>query len=89
MNRTFAGKLVSTQLADYGRGGSKYGYISIVLDDRKNMRFKVDFNTACETLNVGDQVIIEAESLGTQGVWIARRILKDIYVRKEAGEAAT
>ena len=86
MNRTFAGKITSTHIASYSKAKSHYGYISIVRDDRKNMKFKIDFKTDCETIAVGDQVIIEAESLGHQGVWIARRILKDIYMKDDAAE---
>ena len=90
MNRTFAGKVTATQLATHGKGKSLYGYLSVQTDSKKGMKFKVDFQTDCETITVGDQVIIEAESLGNQGVWIARRILKDIYVKKnEAEEAVT
>lgn len=75
MRTQIIGKIISTQIGIFGPNEVKYGYIAIQSDEDTSINVKIDAFTMYETLNIGDQVIIGAESLGDTNILVARKII--------------
>ena len=74
MNGKIHGKIVSTNLGEFSKTRIVYGYIGIELPDKTHLKVKVDSYTQYETLNMGDEVIIETETLANTDIIVARKI---------------
>ena len=86
------GTIVSAALGTFGRNEIRYGYIGLETTDGKHVKIKVDTFTWYETLEVGNKVVVELESLGTTNILIARKIMlrtDSASVNTENAEAAT
>lgn len=68
------GKIVSSQLGEFGKNEIVYGYIGIEVGHNENVLVKIDSYTWYETLDVGKHVIIHAAKLGTTNILVARKV---------------
>lgn len=74
MTKNTVGEIVSAQMANLPATGLKYGYITIETPEKKYVKLKVDAMTQYETLEKGEQVIIEYDVLGKTDILSARNI---------------
>lgn len=74
MNDTVTGKIVSTNLGEFSKRRIIYGYIGIELPDKTHIQVKIDSYTWYETLTIGDEVVVEIETLGNTDILVARKI---------------
>ena len=83
------GKIISTNLGEFAKRRIIYGYIGIELPDKTHIKVKIDSYTWYETLTLGDEVILETETLSGTSIIVARKIqLKsDSEVTKEEATA--
>jgi hypothetical protein len=51
-----------------------YGYIGIELQDKSHIRIKIDSYTWYETLNVGEEVVVEVVKLANTEILVARTV---------------
>jgi hypothetical protein len=68
------GRIVSTQLGEFGNTGIIYGYISIDAAPGKNVVVKIDSYTHHENLEVGSYVIVKAAKLGMTDILVAKDV---------------
>ncbi len=71
---TIEGKIVSSQLGEFGKNEIVYGYITIEVSPNQNVLVKIDSYTWYETLDIGNDVIIKAKTLGTTDILVARKV---------------
>jgi hypothetical protein len=76
MPREIKGKIIASTLAEFAETGVLYGYIGVEVDSGAHIRIKVDSYTWYETLEMGHQVAIEAETLGDTDILVARKITR-------------
>lgn len=85
------GKIVSTQLGEFGNTGIIYGYISVDDPAGKNIVVKIDSYTEHSGIDIGDYVIIDAAKLGMTEIRVAKKITHrhelDSSAREEAMSA--
>ena len=74
MEKTIEGKIISKELSEFGHNRTLYGYLGIEKPNGEQIMVKVDTFTWYETLEIGADVFVETEKLGTTGIIIARRI---------------
>jgi hypothetical protein len=74
MSQTIEGRIVSSNLGEFSKERIVYGYLSIQLPNKNNIKVKIDSYTWYETLKIGDEVVIDLESLGTTNILVARKI---------------
>ena len=74
MEKTIEGKIISKELGEFGHNRIVYGYVGIEKPNGEQVRVKVDSFTWYETLEIGADVFVETESLGTTDIIVARRI---------------
>ncbi len=74
--RTIEGKIVSTQLAAFGETDIIYGYITVEVTRNEHVDVKIDSYTYYETLEVGNRVVVDAATLGSTDVLVAKRVLR-------------
>ncbi|MGY5854777.1 MAG: hypothetical protein RTU92_14505 [Candidatus Thorarchaeota archaeon] len=75
MTKTLEGQIVSSQVGNYGNTDVKYGFITIQTND-SHVRLKVDSSTSYDTLEMGHDVIVSAEQLGSTKLLVAREVRK-------------
>ncbi|MBN2229258.1 MAG: hypothetical protein JW779_06650 [Candidatus Thorarchaeota archaeon] len=68
------GKIISSQLGEFGKDGILYGYLGIEDTQGNHLAIKIDSYSWYETLEIGEHVIIEASKLGTTNIIVARKI---------------
>ncbi|MFW9806059.1 MAG: hypothetical protein ACFFFK_04960 [Candidatus Thorarchaeota archaeon] len=88
MTAAVHGKIVSINLGEFSRKRIKYGYIGIELPDKTHMKLKVDSYTWYETLEIGNEVIIEFEDLGGTGIHVARKIQLSTSIESSPDEVS-
>ena len=83
------GKIVSSNLGEFSKERIVYGYLSIELPDKSYIKVKIDSYTWYKTLDLGDDVVIDLETLGNTDILVARKIqLKsDLEVSSEKATA--
>lgn len=74
MNNILNGKIVSSNLGEFSKKRIKYGYIGIELQDKTHIKVKVDSYTWYETLTIGDEVVVEVDTLAETNILVARKI---------------
>ena len=74
MNNILNGKIVSSNLGEFSKKRIKYGYIGIELQDKTHIKVKVDSYTSYETLTIGDEVVVEVDTLAETNILVARKI---------------
>ena len=74
MNDIIHGRIVSSNLAEFSKRRIKYGYIGIETQDKTHIKVKVDSYTWYETLTIGDDVVVEVDTLATTEILVARKI---------------
>lgn len=74
MTAAVQGKIVSINIGEFSKKRIKYGYIGIELPDKTHMKLKVDSYTWYETLEMGNEVVVEFEDLGDTDIHVARKI---------------
>jgi hypothetical protein len=74
MDSEYSGEIVSSQLARYGDNDTRYGYVTIQTPDLGYVRIKVDAYTSFDTLDIGEQVLVESKKLGDTGIIVAKQI---------------
>lgn len=74
MEQIIEGTIISKELGTFGKDALLYGYLGIRTSDGKKVNVKVDSYTWYDTLEMGSDVIIEAEHLGTTNIIVARKI---------------
>lgn len=74
MNNILNGKIVSSNLGEFSKKRIKYGYIGIELQDKTHVKVKVDSYTWYETLTIGDEVVVEVDTLAETNILVARKI---------------
>ncbi|MHA2177694.1 MAG: hypothetical protein ACXABH_11150 [Candidatus Thorarchaeota archaeon] len=72
MKKAFTGHIVSNQLGYMG--SKKYGFIGLKTKNKEELKIKISAFTKYDTLDVGERVRIEAESIGNMGIFTARLI---------------
>ncbi|MFW9963744.1 MAG: hypothetical protein ACFFCX_09285 [Candidatus Sifarchaeia archaeon] len=86
MREIIHGKIISTNLGEFSKKKVVYGYLGIELPDKEHIKVKVDAYTQYETLNLGDKVVVEIESLGDTDILVARKIQLTINLNGSAEE---
>ena len=74
MNSPFEGKIISANLGEFSKRQIVYGYIGIELPDKSHIKIKIDSYTWYESLVIGEEVIVEAETLANTDILVARKI---------------
>ena len=74
MEKTIEGKIISTQLGEFGDNQLVYGYIGIEKPSGEHVMVKIDSYTWYETLEIGSYVFVETARLGTTDIIVARRV---------------
>ena len=74
MTGIIAGKIVSAQLGEFSKRQIVYGFIGIELPDKTHIKIKVDSFTWYESVNIGDEVVVEFENLANTDIHVARKI---------------
>ncbi|MHA2220683.1 MAG: hypothetical protein ACXAAO_01325 [Candidatus Thorarchaeota archaeon] len=72
MKKAFTGHIISNQLGNMG--SKKYGFIGLKTKNKEELKIKISAFTKYDTLDVGERVRIEAESIGNMGIFTARLI---------------
>lgn len=75
MKTQLTGKIISTNLGEFAKKRIIYGYIGIELPDKTHIKIKVDAYTWYETLTIGDEVVLETETLANTDIIVARKVL--------------
>ena len=86
MNGPIHGRIVSVNLGEFSKKRIKYGYLGIELPDRTNIKIKVDAFTWYETLTLGDEVVVEIETLAGTDILVARKIRLKISLESSSTE---
>lgn len=89
MTREIKGKIIASTIADFGETDIKYGYIGVEPQKGEHIRVKVDSYTSYETLDLGENVILEVENLGDTDIIIARKITRVKSIPETAEMTAT
>ncbi len=90
MKAQIHGRIASTNLGEFGKRSIIYGYIGIELPDKTHLKVKIDSYTWYETLTLGDEVMVETETLAGTDIIAARRIqLKSTITTSEEEVTAT
>jgi len=76
MDKEIEGTIISNQLGVFGKDDIIYGYIGVKQSNGNQMKIKVDNYTEYDTLDIGAEVIIEIDKLGTTDIIVARKIIK-------------
>lgn len=74
MNAPFEGKIISANLGEFSKRLIVYGYIGIELPDKSHIKIKIDSYTWYESLVIGEEVMVEAETLANTDILVARKI---------------
>ncbi|MHA2047951.1 MAG: hypothetical protein ACW99G_24475 [Candidatus Thorarchaeota archaeon] len=74
MNSPFEGKIISANLGEFSKRQIVYGYIGIELPDKSHIKIKIDSYTWYESLVIGDEVVVEANTLANTDILVARKI---------------
>jgi hypothetical protein len=74
MNEKVSGKIISANIGEFSKRRIRYGYIGLELADKTHMKFKVDSYTWYETLEIGDEVVVEFGDLASTDIHVARKI---------------
>ncbi|MFW9844554.1 MAG: hypothetical protein ACFFEV_08255 [Candidatus Thorarchaeota archaeon] len=74
MEKTIEGKIISRQLGEFGHNQMVYGYVGIEKLNGEQIMVKVDSYTWYETLEIGADVFVETDNLGSTDILVARRI---------------
>ena len=74
MNDEIKGKIISVNLAEFSKKRIKYGYIGIELQNKSHIKVKVDAYTLYKTFAIGDEVIMEVDTLPNTSILVARKI---------------
>ena len=74
MEQIITGSIIVTKLGDMGN--RKYGFLSIETETHEQYEVKVSAYTTYDTLDIGEQVQIEGETLGNKGIFEAKRITR-------------
>jgi len=82
------GKLISTNLGEFAKRKIKYGYVGLQLNDKSHIKVKVDAYTWYETLTIGDEVVVEIETLTGTDILVARKIQLKTGIETPPDEAA-
>jgi hypothetical protein len=69
-----SGKIISADLGKFSKKEIVYGYIGIELQDKSHIRIKIDSYTWYETLNVGEEVVVEVVKLANTEILVARTV---------------
>ena len=72
--QTIEGKIISSQLGEFGKKEILYGYIGVEIDPTHHVAIKIDSYTWYETLEIGNHVVIETAKLGTTDILVARKV---------------
>ena len=91
MKAQLTGKIISTNLGEFAKRRIIYGYIGIELPDKTHIKIKVDAYTWYETLTIGDEVVVETETLASTDIIVARKVLlktSDAILTEEATATA-
>jgi hypothetical protein len=81
VEETLEGRIVSTQLGEFGNTGIIYGYISIDVAPGKNVVIKIDSYTHHEDLEIGSYVVLKVAKLGLTDILVA----KDVSLNQPSG----
>jgi len=74
MIQIIEGKIISANLAEFSKKRIVYGYLGIELLDKTHISVKVDAYTRYETLSLGDDVVMEIDTLADSDIVVARKI---------------
>ncbi|TXT56791.1 MAG: hypothetical protein BAJATHORv1_20386 [Candidatus Thorarchaeota archaeon] len=73
--KKFRGSITATKLSDLAEDDVQFGFITIKSDtDEKALEVKVDNYTEYDSLEPGEYVEVEYETLGNTDVIVARKI---------------
>jgi len=74
MEKTIEGKIISRDLGTFGKNQIVYGYIGVLKPNGEKIKVKIDSYTWYETLEIGSDVFIEINNLGSTDILVARRV---------------
>jgi hypothetical protein len=86
--KAIQGKIISAELGRFSKREIVYGYIGIELQDKSHIKIKIDSYTWYETLNVGEDVIVETEKLADTDILVARTVRLKSSLELEADDKA-
>jgi hypothetical protein len=70
----YNGKIISAQIGEFSKRQIVYGFIGLELQDKSHIKIKIDSYTWYETLAVGDEVVVETDTLANTDIIVARKI---------------
>lgn len=72
MEKVVTGLITAANIAVMGK--THYGYLGIETDDHENLKVKVGAFTQYDTLEVGERVTIELQTVGEDSILTAKKI---------------
>ena len=76
MAKNLEGEIVASQIGNFSNTGMKYGFITIKTPKDDHVKVKIDSYTSYDTLEMGNDVIVSVEKLGSSKLIVAREIRK-------------
>ncbi|MBN2230682.1 MAG: hypothetical protein JW779_13920 [Candidatus Thorarchaeota archaeon] len=76
MKKNTVGEIVGAQIGKIPATEVSYGYITIETPDKKYLKMKVDALTEYDTIDKGEQVVVEYDTLGNTDILSAKKIMK-------------
>ena len=71
-----SGEIVAAQMASIPNSNRRYGYITIETPGKEYLKLKIDVKTKYDTIERGEHVSVEYDTLGDTDILSARRILR-------------
>ena len=74
MKDIIEGKIISANLGEFAKQKIIYGYLGIELQNKEHINVKIDAYTSYETLALGEEVVVDVETLPNTNIIVARKI---------------
>lgn len=71
-----SGEIVASRISKQRTTGVREGYIVILTPTHEHVRFRVDSSTSFESLERGEKVTVEYETLGDTDILVAKKIVQ-------------
>ena len=76
MTKKITGEIVASQLATLPKTNKQFGFITVETSDSTNYRFKVGTSTKFDSIERGDTVEVQYDTLGSTDILTAEHIRK-------------
>ena len=74
MTEKIKGQIIASQIGRISNTDKKYGFITIKTSDENHVKVKIDSYTSYDTLEMGHDVEVSTDQLGSDSLIVAREI---------------